>query len=986
MSGAGPSRKVQLSETEQRNRACAIDPGASVFLAANAGSGKTTILTQRVIRLLLDGTPPERILCVTYTRAAAAEMQNRIFTELADWVRLDEAELAHRIADLTGAPPDTDCRARARQLFARAVETPGGLKLQTIHAFAERLLHLFPFEANVPARFAVMDDFAGAEISATARRDSLAAGLASPDSEHGRALADLINLMGENALSELIAAGFPLIRRARLQPATTEALAIRVKRLLGLGASETPSGLAAAFLEQGLARHLWPKAESSVGARASTPTDRAFVTMLHEAAAKPDDVAAVDRLADLFVTGKGTLRDKIVTKAIAEALPWLAEAIGQTKARLPAYLDRQRAFAVARWSAALMQVLADILSRFQAAKRRAALVDFDDIIERTRFLVAGHGSAWVLRKLDGGIDHLLIDEAQDTTPAMWQIAEALTAEFFAGDGARSLRRTVFAVGDEKQSIYSFQGAEPKEFYNSRIKLQNAAEAAGLPFHALPLTSSFRTVADVLDAVDRVFAMPAHFDGLTALPEPTLHETVRKQEPGLVEIWPLEHVASSRPEDPWQEIDALGARSSPAVLAERLAGHIATLCAGERFADDGRRIRPGDVLVLVQRRDAFVGALIRALKRKGLPVAGADRMRLTEQAAVLDLIAAARATLLPEDDLTLATALKSPLIGLTDDDLISLCAGRPGSLVEALEMSGEARFTEAFAILTDWRRLASSETPFGFFSAILTPMGGRLKLMSRLGPEASEGIDLFLEQVLARQSRAPASLAGEIEAFERLTTDVKREQDQAGGAVRILTVHGAKGLEARIVYLADPQRLPVSQKDKPVFLVPDGPDDTGLLLWSRALKSAPGLVRTLAEKRRQERMQEYRRQLYVAMTRARDRLYVAGWGDPAKLKSDSWYAMIQTGLKPAGILIREDDGREIVRFVSVTTPPAAPAEEPEPSRQDAEQRPDWVDRPALPETVPAPPLKPSRLLAAIDQVDTPERRAARERGDLVHALF
>ena len=978
-----PARPMRMPPHERDIRAAAVDPAASVFLKANAGSGKTTILTRRVIRLLLSGAEPARILCLTYTKAAAAEMQDRIFRTLAGWVGLDDAALSAEVQDLTGAAPDAAGLARARALFARAVETPGGLKIQTIHAFAERLLHLFPFEANVPVRFAVMDDAAASDLFDDVRRATLRAGLAAPQAPLGRAVGHLVERLGESDLDALLRATLPLLREGapEADPARLDA---RLRAALGLRPGDSPERTAAALLSAGFRQSQWRAAIEAVSAGGASPNDRKAIAALEAVIAMPDAVARARAFLALFLTGKGTLIDgRLFTRKHLDAAPWLAAAIDETKDLVPGFIETFNACAAAESSAALTTMAGAALARFRAAKQARALVDFNDMIDLTLALVADPGASWVLRKLDGGIDHLLIDEAQDTTPQMWAIARALTGEFFAGEGARPGRRTVFAVGDDKQSIYSFQGARPEAFAEAREHYRQKVGEAGCRFVPAELKLSFRTVDDILKAVDRVFSLPERFRGLSAEHLPTVHESARAGDPGHVEIWSLEPVVRAEAREAWEEVDALGRNSPQVRLAARIARHIAGQIGGGRLDHDGSAIRPGDIMILIQRRDAFFDAVIRALKREGVPVAGADRLTLKDNIGVLDLIAAARAALLPEDDLTLATALTSPLIGLGDDDLIALAPERAGSLAAALAASPEPRHVAAAQTLAAWRGLAGRETPYGFFATLLGPLGGRRRLLGRLGPDAADGIDIFLEGVLERESRGPSTLVAEVEAFAAHDIDVKRDQEQAGNAVRVLTVHGAKGLEAPLVYLPDAMRLPNLTHDARLFRLEPGPGESGpLLLWAQRKGEAPRRIEALRAVAEASKMDEYRRLFYVAMTRARDRLVLAGWGDADKLNPASWYAMARAALAPEEGAAAD----ETLVWRTTATPPAAPLAEGPAAAPPRPRLPEWACRPAPRDPVVAPPLRPSRLIDAADRPLSPERALARQRGDLVHALL
>ena len=675
---------------------------------------------------------------------------------------------------------------------------------------------------------------------------------------------------------------------------------------------------------------------------------------------------------DVFLTKTRTPRDaKYLVQALRKAEPELCDALDRERDRLVATLDARRAAETFERTLALVTVAKTVLDGYEATKRRRGLLDFDDLVERTRTLLSRSSAAWVLHKLDAGIDHVLVDEAQDTSPAQWQILAALTDDFFSGAGSSERVRTIFAVGDEKQSIYSFQGAEPAQFAIQRAAFGKAAARGDARFEAVTLNLSFRSTRAVLEAVDGVFAAGDHAVGLS---EPGLrpppHEALRSRTPGLVELWPL--VGPTPQPDPvdWRlPLDQLDPQSPAVTLARRIADRIHAMLAPDsnesvedREHGGRRRILPGDVLILVRSRNAVFDAVIRALKDRHVPVAGADRLELTEHIAVMDLMAAGRAALLPDDDLTVASVLKSPLIGLGDDDLIALAPGRRGSLMAALDVSPEPQHRRAAAILQAWRLRAATETPFGFYARLLGPDGGRRAMLARLGQEAGDAVDEFVALTLAHERDGPPSLTRFLADLEGRSLSVKRDMEASGEAVRVMTVHAAKGLEAKIVFLPDTCGAPSGRHDPALF--PLARDAAPVLAWSPKRDRDPGPVAAARQALRQAALEEHRRLLYVALTRAEERLYIAGFHGPAGPADGCWYAMLAAsdlGLAEAPspwntdetVLRRADPG-----LTAVLPPPA--------STLPAAALPEWVTAKPSREISYAPPVRPSSALDAADQ--------------------
>ena len=354
--------------------------------------------------------------------------------------------------------------------------------------------------------------------------------------------------------------------------------------------------------------------------------------------------------------------------------------------------ERRRGAMALERSGALFVVATAILSTYARMKAERGALDFDDLIGRALALLTRSSAAWVLHKLDYGLDHLLLDEAQDAAPPQWRILAELTAEFFAGAGARGSNRTVFAVGDEKQSIFGFRGAAPEMLAEMKRLFAKRHSDAERPFADVLLTFSFRSSQTILDAVDMTFRSEAAWRGVAAPEEPPpRHLAIRRDLKGVVELWPpIAPVLTPDPEDWRLPLDHASPSDPQVLLAHRIATVIKqwrSPASRERVVDprtgDVRPIRESDVMILVRSRNAFFEAMVRALKAAGLKAAGADRLTLKDHIAVMDLIAAGRAALLPDDDLTLASVLKSPLIGLDEDTLLKLAAKRSGSLAEAL---------------------------------------------------------------------------------------------------------------------------------------------------------------------------------------------------------------------------------------------------------------------------------------------------------------
>ncbi len=978
-------------EEVARVQSAASDPAASAWVSANAGSGKTHVLAQRVIRLLLGGVPPGRILCITYTKAAAATMANRVFSQLARWTALDDTALDGELRSIGAKDPDQALRARARRLFALTLETPGGLKVQTIHAFCTHLLHLFPFEADVPARFDVLDELAQAQLLDRLILAVLLDAAADPESARGRALAVAIAHAADRTFREVL--GEAITARDKLAAwidatgGIAEAVA-QLSRDLGIDRADSEEKIEAEIFGTSLIdASEWPAIAATL--RQGSKHDReqaerfASLPRLAEATRR-------DSYVKIFCTNELSARDTIVTKKIQTSHPDLFQRLLAEQDRICALMRRRRAVAVRDRTAALVAIAMEVLDRYRAEKQRRGLLDYEDLIDKALALLS-NGASWVHYKLDQGIDHVLIDEAQDTSPKQWAVIEKLVEEFFAGAGAREIRRTIFAVGDEKQSIFSFQGAAPWKFAEMRRHFEAAHRRSELQFVYSVFRHSFRSGANLLGAFDTVFSRPEAYVGLTADPAPTVHEGLPDLAPGLVEIWPL-FKPDQRPEiEAWDAPFDTVSETSP---TERLARKIAKTVAAWRR--DG--VRPGDVLILVRRRGQLFDAIIRMLKDAGVAVAGADRLVLTEHIAVMDLLALADAVLLPDDDLALATALKSPLFGLSEEQLYCLAWNRRGTLRAALRerAADDPQCAEAAARLDQLAEAAAWETPFAFFARLLSAESGRARILARLGHEAADALDEFLTLALAYERSQTPSLQGFVAWMRAAPTSIKRDMEMTRDEVRVMTVHGAKGLEAPIVILAETTTPPQGWHPPRLLTLPPASAVSGApaaLVWAPRAEEDIGPLAAARSAAKQAAEEEYRRLLYVAMTRAAQRLVVCGAeGMKARPKS-CWYDLVYEALKDDLVEESADDGDGcVLRYRKIAG--AAPRPVPAIAAATVQPLPDWLRREAPKEKRSPPVIWPSRAGDAIPDSRVPRappsqpgaRAAAIARGILVHRLM
>ncbi|MCC5991627.1 MAG: double-strand break repair helicase AddA [Rhodobacteraceae bacterium] len=863
----------------------ASDPTASTWLSANAGSGKTKVLTDRVARLLLRGVAPQRILCLTYTKAAASEMQIRLFRLLGGWAMLPDAELAaelHKIGEAGGAPDDL---AQARRLFARAIEAPGGLKIQTIHSFCAALLRRFPLEAGLTPAFAEMDDRSAHALRAQVL-DDLADG---PDNAVMAGLAErFTGAEIDDLLRELCAHadGFAgPVPEAALRAVFDLPDGYDEARLLGdvfLGS------------EAALVNDLLPVLE------AGGKPDGTAARKLRAALPIVPDMDTLEVFEDAFLTGAGAklpFSAKIgsfPTKAAQASLGAALEPLNDLMGRVETARPRRLALDSVARSLALHRFARAFLPAYAQAKAARGWLDFDDLITRTGQLLTDPSVAqWVLFKLDGGVDHILVDEAQDTSPGQWRVIELLAQEFTAGIGARDASRTLFVVGDKKQSIYSFQGADLQVFDQMQAQFRSRLADVGVRLNEALLAHSFRSSDAVLRSVDQTFR-PPHDRGLGGVPD---HVAFFDHMPGRVDLWPVIEKPEKPKDPPWYEpVDIRSEEHHTRRLARTIAAELRRMIDARVLIPvkgGARPVHEGDMLILVRRRGPLFHEIISACKAEGLEMAGADRLRLGGEMAVRDLTALLSFLALPEDDLSLAACLRSPLFGWSEDQLFRQAHGRGRDFLwTRLRDQPQG---PGLKVLRDMLDQADFQRPYELLERMLTRHDGRRRLLARLGPEAEDGIDALLTQALTYEQTETPSLTGFLGWLEHGDVQIKRELDSAGNRLRVMTVHGAKGLEAPLVILPDTGDLRANER-RQIF------DLDGMACWRGASADTPAPLQQVVDEAAELRAQEDARLLYVAMTRAESWLIVAGAGSAKK--PDCWHNLVAEGLSHVGAVPHE----------------------------------------------------------------------------------
>ena len=899
--------KKHLSSIASSQQISAANPDASVWVEASAGTGKTKVLSDRVLRLLLNDVQPSKILCLTYTKAAAVEMNERIAKRLSSWVIIDETELYKELLGLFGDDFNKynkdETIKKARTLFAQILDAPGGMRIQTIHSFCQDILKRFPLEANVSPYFEILDDRSSKNILQKIQSDLLK----SIDSDKNLILAQdvafLVKSVSEFKFPEvmnMITGNRNKIDILLKQYADISLITKELEKKLKVSVDLSPIEIKEDLFDK-IDKKTFKLCMEAFFKGGKEDNKRALSFAL--ISQNNFDIEYYEEYKNVFLTKDGGKRANLARKDAIKHFPDILEVMKKEQDRVFEVENTLKSINVLHSTLAILRISKNIIDAYNEYKEHFCVLDYDDLILKTKYLLENKDTSdWVLFKLDGGIEHILIDEAQDTSPNQWAIVRALTEEFFAGLGAyeNQKNRSVFVVGDRKQSIYSFQGADPKEF----DKMYNYFKQKSADFLKIHLDVSFRSTKAIMDCVNTLFNTDIAKKGVIPDGEKINHCPFRLGDGGVFEISPI--VKQIQDEDnaeiSWHiPLERIQKSSPSSILAKQIAKNIKDMVQNkEILASKNRPIQYGDFMFLVQRRNSFVEEFVRACKEIGVNVAGVDKLILLEQIAAQDLISLAKFLLLPSDDLSLAEVLKSPIFGLTDEDLFDLCYNRQGSLFE--NIVNNPKHTSIVSDLKNLLNMTGYCRPFELYNYILVNMEGRKKYISRMGLDVVDVLDEFLNLTINFEQTNTPTLQNFIDWINQDEVIVKKEMEQGdSNTVKIMTVHGSKGLQAPIVILADTVRV----KKKP---------QNASFLWDDDLFYFPisssdynDICLDINNSICEDNMDEYRRLLYVALTRAEDRIYIAGYTKDKNINSESWYSLLKDNIK-SNIKLLENDKR------------------------------------------------------------------------------
>lgn len=1013
-------QKIKLNPSQ--NQRLAGNPYKSIWVSASAGTGKTKVLTDRILRILLNNQDASKILCLTFTKAASAEMSNRLFEKLKKWTAADEIELRKEILELFGEEhfiktkeKPEDYFKTARKLFAEILDLPGGIKIQTIHGFCQSILKRFPIEAGISPNFSILDENEVKDILKEIYKNLLnnAEDLdpkARTDLIHSfHILAEEIHEINFNDLKKEI-----IINKSKFkdlfEKSDIDTLIKQSAKILGINPTlkkETIIKDAINFTDFNLIENILTETESS-----NTRDTKKLHNRLKNFIEKENKEENFDLYTDCFVNKKvREIRKTLFNKDIESGKPAIANLINKEADRVFEIENNIRKAEILKFSKAMLTIAKNIITKYEIYKKNRNIMDYEDLIQKTRKLFQNPNlSGWILYKLDAGestsgIEHILIDEAQDTSSYQWEIANAIIENFFTDGVKKEHSKTLFVVGDKKQSIYSFQGADPEEFEKNRYIFKEKIEKNKFLWQDVSLNISFRSTRAVLGLVNELLKLPGAKEGVLSENEDPTHNAWRFESAGKIELWDIvEKEKFDTDEKDWNWKPPVETFNNPTAgfkMASLIAKKIKNMLdKNEILESTGKKIQPKDILILVQRRNNFINHLIKNLKQYNINVTGLDRLAISENIAVMDLLTLGKFTLLPSDDLNLATLLKSPLINITEEELFDICYKRKNTLWQSLTINKDKNecYKKAYNFLYESKNKAEKLSPFEFFNYILNAKEGKKKLLSRLGYDAEDAINEFINLTLQFEANNPQSMTNFIKWIETNEIEIKRDFDTNDdiNAVKIMTVHGSKGLEAPIIFLPDTLRLPYNQSQTGHMFFNDDK-----FLWLPKMEYKDENIETYLEEKKNDALKEYRRLLYVALTRARDQLYITGYkNNTYKINEKSWYALIKEALEnllskkeetdlkieyTEDDFLNKQDEIKNKKIYKLTSPQIGTPEETKANNQEffTPPLPDWINKEYTPDTN-IKSITPSKKNEEIYDIRFNKQRF--EQGKIIHKIL
>lgn len=862
----------------------AAEPTHNVWVQANAGTGKTSVLTERLLRILFrDNATNSGILCLTYTNAAAGEMRNRILAALRRWAMADDDELRELLRGVAiNQNPNAKDIAHARKIFFKYIDNPEILKIKTIHGFCEEILHRFPTESGLSPSWSLVSD-APQQILLY---DAMMRLVNSTDNDERTKVAfdHIIGVMSEYKLDDLL-----------------KTIGGQYKNFFAINNFDKYRNYFVDTIKKSLKLTRQKNDKKPVEklknilllAKSEKKPTKTLEKLINLTEQYIENTIDFDVYKHAYLTKTGTI---LVSGLNYEYLADEKERVFEKNV----LLVNEKIFAD---TIALFDLSAAFAKQYMELKRARNVLDFEDLILYTHRLFSNPETmGWVLSQLDLSLSHILVDEAQDTAPLQWDLLRMLAGDFFTEGDNSDLPHSLFVVGDTKQSIYGFQGADPNAFARSRDEISKYITNNARAIIEVPLTQSFRSVAPILQMVDMFFGdeTVARMTGFVN----NLHKCFRTNDCGLAEIHKIQSVDNQE--------TATARKQYVATVADK----VQELICEKHYA-------PNDIMILLQQRAPLAVPMTNELKRRNIPVAGADRIVLPDFPIIRDFMNLIRFCMDTTDDYSLCCVLKSPLFRLNDAQLYEICNVRNAEnlLRRAYDKNSEQMtvfdvlqksYSDIYLRLYDYTEHAKTDGPYSFFTYILNNHNVRENIIAALGVQVIDPLEEFITMCLAYERTRPGTLREFIKWFITGNSEIKRSLD-SGDGVRIVTVHGSKGLQARAVFLIDTVSVPKSENIYKILDAGHAGEFWPIWVWTahRPNEFSPEFNEIYSKQSGVE-TEEYFRLLYVAMTRARDELYIYGFSGNRNAPELCWHTVLWNTLSEK---IGTVDNGDIIRITN-----------------------------------------------------------------------
>jgi ATP-dependent helicase/nuclease subunit A len=845
----------------------ASNPDYNVWVSASAGTGKTKVLIDRILRLLLKGNSIDKILCITFTKVAAQEMINRLSSILARWSILEDADLAKELFLLNEEEPTTEEISLAKQLFANFIDNPQKINIQTIHSFCQNILNNFPIEANIMSGFKVIEPDYAQELKKQAIESVLNTKIFDDSLEIKNTLTTIVKHISaldfENKISSIL--NYPE-KMDILQDKYNLNIDFESFKLNLYEELKAKQGISAeSILQQyfdGSFNKLAFLEIISIAQGTKNKLSASFdINKLFWFLNLPKDeqIKNKDVWEKVFYTTSGSIRKKIVNEGFLKELQdgqalWVKQVIEEELLRLEKLRNEYKNQISAEINLAFMQLAYEIYKAYENIKLSLGVLDFNDLIIKThKLLNKSLVIPWILYKLDNKISHILVDEAQDTNPLQWDIIRVFVEEFFTGSSSNQENRSIFVVGDVKQSIYSFQGASPEYFNVIKALFKEKVKNAEKIWHQVPMNTSFRSSSGVISAVNHITSNLFSQNDNIYKEEDFTHLAHNQNLGANIEIWPL--LVDDNKEEKWRRYKNLAT-----AIVKKI----------KKLNQDG--VSYGDILILYRKREGnpTLNYLVKFLKESEIPVLGVDKLNLSEHLAVNDLIALAKFLLQQNDDFSLACVLKSPIFNLKDDDIFNLKITNSSSLFNSLN---QEKYIHIYNKLNKWVSLVDYIPVYDLFFHILYVEKNFTNFLNSFGNEVQDILMEFMNLILQFNERTQSKNISNLQIFLEFITKgdhkISRDSSSKKDMVNLMTIHASKGLESRVVFILNDLDAK-SQND--IILYNENPS-TPLLLLKLSKDYQNDYTNQIVLKQKNYQLKELARLFYVAITRAKEQLYI-----------------------------------------------------------------------------------------------------------------